>query len=115
MPGAVPTMPGVRAPPEMAQQYRREVARLIGRGENSSFPGKASSYAGEGGREGVFRRVGTESCIFRGPASQFCKTSPGGVEEGRVGDHTLGPSSQVLTSATHAVTTSAKSPMVSGA
>ncbi|RPB18488.1 mRNA capping enzyme, alpha subunit [Terfezia boudieri ATCC MYA-4762] len=39
MPGAVPTMPGVRAPHEMAQQYRREVARLIGRGENPSFPG----------------------------------------------------------------------------
>ncbi|KAF8423668.1 mRNA capping enzyme, catalytic domain-containing protein [Tirmania nivea] len=39
MPGAVPTMPGVKARPEMAQQYRREVARLIGRGDNASFPG----------------------------------------------------------------------------
>jgi len=53
MPGAVPTMPGVRAPHEMAQQYRREVARLIGRGENPSFPGKALScfVLGKAGEE----------------------------------------------------------------
>ena len=75
----------MRAPHEMAQQYRREVAKLIGRGENPNFPGKALSWIREIGRGGVPYGVGTDPCIFRGPASQFYKTSPGRVEEGRVG------------------------------
>ncbi|KAF8466597.1 mRNA capping enzyme, catalytic domain-containing protein [Kalaharituber pfeilii] len=39
MPGAVPKMPGIKAPYDMTVQYRREVARLINRDGNYSFPG----------------------------------------------------------------------------
>ncbi|KAK9449700.1 mRNA capping enzyme, catalytic domain-containing protein [Limtongia smithiae] len=38
MPGAVPTMPGVRAPPEYAERLRQDVARLLRR-HSTSFPG----------------------------------------------------------------------------
>ena len=42
MPAIVPEMPGIKAPPDMTLQYRREVARLINRGQNINFPGKLS-------------------------------------------------------------------------
>ncbi|RPA84311.1 mRNA-capping enzyme subunit alpha [Ascobolus immersus RN42] len=35
----VPDMPGHRAPPELAGQFRREVAALLGREHNTNFPG----------------------------------------------------------------------------
>ncbi|KAI5796380.1 mRNA capping enzyme, catalytic domain-containing protein [Peziza echinospora] len=38
MPGAVPDMPGIKCPPDMTMQYRREVANLIHR-DQLSFPG----------------------------------------------------------------------------
>lgn len=77
MPGAVPKMPGVKAPPEMCAQFRREVARLINRGENISFPGSIPSQ-----RCQISQKRLTD--YWRCTASQFCATSLGGAQKRRV-------------------------------
>lgn len=38
MAGSVPEIPGIKAEPELAHQFRREVANLLGR-KNLGFPG----------------------------------------------------------------------------